>query len=200
MSEDDDWWSRRFRRRMPPFPGGWPFEDIDEAFKEMERQFEEIMKRAPKDLVRERTLPDGSKFREWGPFVYGYSVTIGPDGKPEIREFGNIKPELGPGVGRPRIDVKNEREPLIDVTSTNGDVKIIAELPGVEKTDIKLTATEDSLTISVDNPRHRYFKEVRLPAKVDSQKARSSYKNGILEVSLPKKEKEKPKGESLKIE
>jgi len=197
---EDDWWSRWFRRRMPPFSGGWPFEDIDEAFKEMERQFEEIMKRVPKDLVRERTLPDGSKSREWGPFVYGYSVTIGPDGRPQIREFGNIKPELGPGVGKPRIDVKNEREPLIDVTSSNGDVKVIAEIPGVEKVDIKLTATEDTLTISVDNPRRRYYKEVRLPAKVDPQKAKSSYKNGILEVNLPKKEKEKPKGESLKIE
>jgi HSP20 family protein len=166
----------------------------------MERQFDEIMKRAPKDLVRERTLPDGSKSREWGPFVYGYSVTIGPDGKPQVREFGNIRPELGPGVGRPRIDFKNEREPLIDVTSTNGDVKVIAELPGVEKIDIKLTATEDALTISVDNPKHRYFKEVKLPAKVDPQRAKSSYKNGILEVNIPKKEKEKPKGEPLKIE
>nr|MDO8135741.1 Hsp20/alpha crystallin family protein [Candidatus Njordarchaeum guaymaensis] len=101
---------------------------------------------------------------------------------------------------KPRIDVRNEREPLIDVTSTNGDVKVIAELPGVEKTDIKLTATEDTLTVSVDNPRRRYFKEVKLPAKVEPQKAKSSYKNGILEVNLPKREKEKPEGESLKIE
>jgi HSP20 family protein len=197
---EDDWWSSWFRRRRSPFSGDWPFEDIDEAFKEMQKQFEEIMKRVPKDLIRERTLPDGSKSREWGPFVYGYSVTIGPDGKPQVREFGNIKPELRPGVGRPRIDVKNEREPLIDVTSANGDIKVIAEIPGVEKSDIKLTATEDTLTISVDNPRRKYFKEVRLPARVDPTKAKSSYKNGILEVNLTKKEKEKPKGESLKIE
>lgn len=28
---------------------------------------------------------------EMGPFVYGYSMTIGPDGKPKVREFGNIR-------------------------------------------------------------------------------------------------------------
>lgn len=46
----------------------------------------------PRDIVRLRRLTDGSVKREYGPFVYGYSVKIGLDGKPIIREFGNIKP------------------------------------------------------------------------------------------------------------
>ena len=37
-------------------------------------------------------LKEGGKVREVGPIVYGYSMTIGPDGKPRIREFGNVKP------------------------------------------------------------------------------------------------------------
>ena len=196
-----EWFSRRAKRRWPFFRG-WYSEDIDEMIEEMERMMEEEFKdisgRVPKDLVRERKLPDGSNIKEWGPFVYGYSMTIGPDGKPQVREFGNIKP--GGKLGRPELQIKEEREPLIETLTTNGEVKVIAELPGVEKDDIKLNGTETTLLISVDIPSHKYFKEVDLPAKVDPKKARSTYKNGILEVTLPKKEEGKPQGEPINIE
>jgi len=199
MSEKD-WWSRWFKKRQPFFRGSlW---DIDEAFKEMEemmaKEFEELSKRAPEDLLRERTLPDGTKMKSWGPFVYGYSVTVGPDGKPKVREFGNFKAETR--MGKPYMDVKEKREPLADVINTDGEVRVIVELPGVEKKDIKLSGTEDKLTISVDTPERKYFKEVELPAKVDSKKVTSKYKNGVLDVTVPKKKEEKPKGETIKIE
>ena len=198
MSEDE-WWPRWLSRRRRPFFRGWFFEDVDEVFREMEREFSELLKKAPRDYVRERVLPDGSKVEEWGPFVYGHSIKIGPDGKPEIREFGNIRPEAGPGIGKPRIDIKEEREPLVDVITTDGEVKVLAELPGVEKNDIKLHGTEETLTISVDMPQRKYYKEVELPAKVDPQRAKSSYKNGVLEVTLARREA-KPKGEPIKVE
>jgi len=198
MSWDEDYpdWFRR--RRRFPFFRSWLFEDIDEMFREFERMIEremkEITSRIPKEYVRERKLPDGSIVREWGPFVYGYSITIGPDGKPQIREFGNVQPtRFGPRI-------KEEREPLVDVYTTNGEVKVIAELPGVNKEDIQLHGTEDTLTISVDTPERKYYKEVNLPAKVDPKGAKTSYKNGVLEVTLPKKEDKKPKGEPIKIE
>ena len=201
-----EWFRRRMRRS--PFFRSWFFGDIEEMMKDieemMEREFKEFTTRLPKDYVRERKLPDGTTVREWGPFVYGYSMTIGPDGKPKIREFGNVKPTLKPeafGIARPRLDVREEREPLVDVISTDGEVKVIAELPGVEKEDIKLQGTENTLTISVDTPQRKYFKEVELPAKVKIKKAKTSYKNGVLEVTLPKIEEEKkPKGEPIKIE
>lgn len=200
MSEE--WWRRWFRRRRRwPFFRGWFFEEMDEFFREMmediEREFEELSKMVPKELVRERILPDGTSIREFGPFVYGYSVTIGPDGRPKIREFGNIR--FGAEPGRPRVSVSDRREPLVDVILTDGEVRVVAELPGVEKEDIKLYGTETTLTISVDTPERKYYKEVDLPAKVDPSKAKSSYKNGVLEVILPKRE-EKPKGEPIKID
>jgi len=202
MPEFDEFWDRWFRRRRSPFSSF--FDEIEEMFREMERmferEFEDFSKRVPKDLVRERVLPDGTKVHEWGPFVYGYSITIGPDGKPEIREFGNIKPSVGRRFGRPSISIREEREPLVDVINTNGEIKVIAELPGVEKKDIKLHGTETSLTISVDTPQRKYYKEVELPEKVDPKQAKSTYKNGVLEVTLPKKKEEKPKGEPIKIE
>jgi HSP20 family protein len=201
VSEEEDRWSRWFRRRRWPFFGS-DLLDIDETFREMQemitKEFEELSKRAPKDLLRERTLQDGTKVKSWGPFVYGYSVTVGPDGKPKVREFGNVKTETR--MGKPYIDVKEKREPLADVMTDDGIVRVIIELPGVEKKDIKLSGTEEKLTISVDTTNRKYFKEVELPAKVEIKKAASKYKNGVLDVTIPKKKGEEPEGEPINIE
>jgi HSP20 family protein len=194
---EEDRWSKR----------GWPFfrgglGNIDRAFREMEemmaKQFEELSRSAPETLIREQTLPDGTKTKSWGPFVYGYSMTLGPDGKPKVREFGNIKPKAG--MRRSKIDVKEKREPLADVIPGDGEIRVIVELPGVEKTDIKLSGTDNKLTISVDTPERKYFKEVELPCKVDVKKATSKYKNGVLDITIPKKEEEETKSETIEIE
>jgi len=208
MAEDDlpEWF--RKRRGRSPFFGNWFFSDIGEMMKEMEemmeREFSQLKNRIPEDLKRERKLPDGSTSAEWGPFVYGYSMTIGPDGKPKIREFGNVKHSMDPekcGINRPCLDVKGEREPLVDIIDTDGEIKVIVELPGVEKEDIKLSGAEDQLTISVDTPQRKYFKEIEMSTKIDPKKAKSSYKNGVLEVTVSKSgEKKKPSGEQIKIE
>jgi HSP20 family protein len=197
MSSDDEdypeWFKRRRRTSEDPF-----FGDIDRMFREMEKMMEEEFKnfteKVPKDYVKERKLPDGSTVKEWGPFVYGYSMKIGPDGKPEIRQFGNLKKSLkGP-------EVKEEREPLVDIIETNHEIRVVVELPGVEKGDIKLHGTEDSLTISVNTPHYKYYKEVNLPAKVKVKESKSSYKNGVLEVVFPKAEApKKPEGEPIDI-
>jgi len=194
-SDDEDYpeWSRK-RRVKEPF-----FSDIDDMFREMEKMMDEELKnfteKVPKEYVKERKLPDGSTVKELGPFVYGYSMKIGPDGKPEIQEFGNIKKGL---KGSPQV--KDEREPLVDIVETNGEIHVVVELPGVEKGDIRLHGTEDSLTISVDTAQYKYYKEVELPVKVKVREAKSGYKNGVLEVVLPKVELEtKPKGEPIDI-
>ena len=199
---EEDWRPRRPRRRRWPFFGGNFFGDPDEIFRDMEEmmetEFRELFKRVPKNLTRERTLPDGSKVKSLGPFVYGYSVTMGSDGKPQIREFGNIKPETR--RGSPRLDIKEKREPLADVMTTDGEIRVIVELPGVDKKDIKLHGTENKLTISVDAAQRKFYKEVNLPANVDPKEAKSTYKNGVLEVTLQKRKKEKPKGEAINIQ
>ncbi|RMF32472.1 MAG: Hsp20/alpha crystallin family protein [Candidatus Nitrosothermus koennekii] len=187
-------WEEWFKKRMRPFTGPW-FYEIEKAFEEMEKMFEESMKemeKMPKELVRETKLPDGTIKREWGPFVYGYSVTIGPDGKPRIREFGNVKPGLG------RFALSEEREPLVDIIEDNETVKILAEIPGVDKKDIKVNATERSVSIRCETPERKYRKEIELPVEVDVSSAKSSYKNGILEITFKKKKRES--GVDIKIE
>jgi HSP20 family protein len=187
-----EWFKKRKNSSKDPF-----FGDIDNMFREMEKMMEEEFKnfsdKVPKEYVKERKMPDGSTVKELGPFVYGYSMKIGPDGKPEIQEFGNLKKSLkGP-------EVKEEREPLVDVVESGNEIRVVVELPGVEKTDIKLHGTEDSLTISVDTAKSKYFKELDLPSKVRIREAKSTYKNGVLEVVIPKAEPSNPKGEPLSI-
>lgn len=202
MSSNDDsypdWTKRRRRGPFDVFDRDPFFGDIDNVFREMEKMMEEEFKtftgKVPKDYVKERKLPDGSTVKEFGPFVYGYSMKIGPDGKPEIQEFGNIKKSL---KGLPQV--KEEREPLVDVVETNSEIRVVVELPGVEKSDIRLHGTEDSLEISVDTPHYKYGKEVTLPSKVKVKEAKSTYKNGVLEVILPKVETSNPKGEPIDI-
>jgi HSP20 family protein len=200
-----EWFKKRKRRN--PFFGNWFFGDIENMMRDMEqmmeREFDEFKTRIPEDLKRERKLPDGSIIPEWGPFVYGYSMTIGPDGKPKIREFGNIKPSSDPEscrLDQPCLDVKQEREPLVDIVDTDGEIKVIVELPGVEKESIKLSGTENRLTISVDDPERKYYKEIDIPTKVDPKKAKTSYKNGVLETTFPKSEEKKRGREEIKVE
>ena len=195
MSSDNDNypdWQRK-RRSKDPF-----FGDIDDVFREMEKMMDEELKNftenVPKEYVKERKLPDGSTVKELGPFVYGYSMKIGPDGKPEIQEFGNIKKGL---KGPPQV--KEEREPLVDIVNEDDKIHVVVELPGVEKSDIKLHGTEDSITISVDTPQSKYYKDVELPVKVRVREANSTYKNGVLEVVLPKADQDKPEGQPIGI-
>ena len=184
-NDDDNEWPMRRRRGSPFDPWGYP--DIDEMMREMERafsqQFKDFEKELPKNLVRESRTPDGGVKKEIGPFVYGYSVTIGPDGKPVVREFGNVRS----GEDRPSKAIQDKREPLVDVISSGTDVRVIAEMPGVNKEDINVTVNEKAMTISVDREDRGYYKRLELQGIVDPKGARSTYNNGILEVTIPLK-------------
>jgi HSP20 family protein len=197
LSWDEEFW--RWFRRRPRFTFF-----SDRFFEEMDRMMEAMLKEVanwvPRDMVRERKLPDGSTIREMGPIVYGYSMKVGPDGRPIIREFGNLKPSTGRlGPGEPRIQVAEKREPLVDIMDEGETIKIIAEVPGVEKQDIQVNCSERSMTISVDTPERKYYKELELPADVDPETSRASYKNGVLEV-IVRKTRPRVKGREVKID
>jgi HSP20 family protein len=196
-NDDDDEWPYR-RRRGSPF-GPWSFPDIDEMMKEMERafseQFKDLEKELPRNLVRESKTPDGGVKKEIGPIVYGYSLTIGPDGKPVVREFGNVRS----GEGKSWRAVQDKREPMVDVVSSPTEVRVIAEMPGVSKEDINVTVNERSMVISVEREDRGYYKELDLPGVVDPKGAKSTYNNGVLEVTIPLKSP-KEGGVKLRVE
>ena len=167
-------------------------EDLEREMAETIRQMKEDM---PEDMLRETRRPDGSVRREYGPFVYGYSIKIGPNGKPVIREFGNMKPGLRE---EQPLSLYDRREPLVDVIEDDDFIRVLAELPGVEKQDIRLQATAQGLTIQVDNADRKYFKELTFPVDIDRSTAKSTYRNGVLEITFRKKRDDH--GMSINIE
>jgi HSP20 family protein len=175
---------------------------LNEYDRIFERMFREMAGAIPKEQVRERRLSDGSVTREWGPFVYGYSMSVSPDGKPVIREFGNVKRSKKPtmfGFEQPGLEPKAAREPLIDVIDEPGQVRVVAEVPGVEKSEIKTIVSDTALTIKVDAGRQKYYREVELPEIVDPDSSKASYNNGVLEVKL-RKLSPRTRGKEINIE
>jgi HSP20 family protein len=174
------------------------FRGFDEMRQEMEREFQGMEERIPKDLVREYTTPEGAKVREVGPMVYGYSMTVGPDGKPRIREFGNVKPSRFGFGGFSRPEISGETEPLIDVTTTDKEVKVVVEMPGVSKDKIKVNAYDNTVEVKSEDPQRKYHRTIEIPPETDIETAKSTYNNGILEITF--KKKEQAKGKTIKVE
>jgi HSP20 family protein len=88
---------------------------------------------------------------------------------------------------------------LIDTIEQKDSYEVVAELPGVEKKDIKLHATEDSLEIRTENEK-RFFKEIPFDMPVKPETAKATYKNGVLSVRITKKEGEKKKKTAISLE
>jgi HSP20 family protein len=180
------------------------FRSFDDMHKEMDRMFNvfnDLSTNAPKELVREYETSEGGKVREVGPIVYGYSMTIGSDGKPHVKEFGNVKTgkNIGQYINNPTIS--SEREPLSDLNTTENEVKVVLEMPGIKKEDIKINAYDEKVEIkTAENAQRKYHKILDLPKQADLETARSTYNNGILEVTFDKKKEQKPKGKEIKIE
>ena len=104
--------------------------------------------------------------------------------------------------------------PKIEVLQHNDDLSVRADLPGLKKDEVKVELTKEALTISGERKEEKedksktyyrierrygsFERSVALPSAVDAGKAKASYKDGILEISLPKKPE--VKGKSIKIE
>jgi HSP20 family protein len=146
----------------------WPFDfDIDDEIERIERMLERHFKHFEE-------LPELSE-----PFIYGFSMRMGPDGIPQISQFGNTTRGFKP---------TEEREPLTDVVEHDHDVSVTIEVPGVERNDINLTTTQSTLTVDVDTPQRRYHRVVDLPCEIKPDTATATYKNGVLDVVMEKAE------------
>ncbi len=117
-----------------------------------------------------------------GPDVktYGYTMWQGPDGVRHVKEFGNTGSRMG------AIGPSGVKEPFTDVSEEDDVVRIVAEIPGVQKQDIGLTCNSNVLSIKVSTPGREFEKDLALPCDVDVDSARAEYNNGLLEVTVDK--------------
>ena len=165
------------RRRKSLFDdifGADPFEDvegmIDHMLNEMGISMDELSKQ---------------------PFVYGFSVSQRPGEEPEIREFCNLPPEAVSGKTEGNQMYIGERKPLVDVFDTEDSVHVVAEMPGIEKEDIQLDATDSAVELKATHGERKYSEYIELPVKIDPDSAKATYLNGVLEVIFERRDSEK---------
>jgi HSP20 family protein len=177
MSRD---WDIGFGRKM--------FENIDREFAEAEemlnRMFRTIRETSPSEMVSQ------------GPY-YWYQITVGRDGKPHVREFGNVKPS-----SRGLVEQSGVREPLVDtvVDEKENTLTITAEMPGVTKQDIKVNVGEEYLSIHAEKGEKKYHTDIPINVTLDDTSAKAIYANGILELKIKLKARPKPKAREVKVE
>ena len=104
--------------------------------------------------------------------------------------------------------------PDVDIIEHDDQIVLKAEMPGVEKKDIDISVTQNSVTIKgatsheekeekgdyyrCEIARGSYARTMSLPADVDETKSKASYKDGVLQLTLPKLQKSKR--HSIKVE
>lgn len=138
------------------------------------------LKEAGGELKKEGEV-DLSHLRKGMKAVYGFSVRNMESGKPVVEQFGNIikKTPKGPTI-------EEERVPITDIFDEKDEVRVCAEMPGLNEGDIKLDLRDDILEIAAQTGDRKYRKELLLPVKAKTKKMTSAYRNGILEIRIKK--------------
>jgi len=143
-------------------------EELDKYFEELEKDLQ--------DTVR-RTLGEGRQFTN--PFVGGFAMKMGPDG-PSLQFFGDNP-----------IKRDGFRAPLTEqvVDDKTGTLRIVLDLPGVDKENIGVSATERTVVVQAEQATRRYRSELELKAEVDPDSGKAEYKNGVLEIVFSLRDK-----------
>jgi HSP20 family protein len=163
--------------------------DINREFAEAEemlnRMFRTIHEISPSDVAAN------------SPYYYGYQITIGPDGKPHVREFGNVRPSA-----KGLIEQAGVRQPLVDtaINEKENTLRITAEMPGVNKEDVKVNIADQYVTIHAEKGEKKYHTDIPVDVELDDTSAKASYSNGILELKIKLKHALKSKAREVKVE
>lgn len=112
--------------------------------------------------------------------VYGFNVKMGIGGEPIVNKFGNIThTDKGPVV-------EEVREPLVDIFDEKGEILLVVEIPGADEDKIKTELEGDILNVSAEGKDRKYAKEILLKSPVNKEGMKHTFKNGVLEIHLPK--------------
>ena len=160
----------------------WRFGRFGSIFEDMDKEFartEETMNRMFRNMLEGLSIQDNPSS-----YYYGYQITVGPDGKPHIKEFGNVKPSV-----RGLVKHNETKEALVDysVDKKNNQIIITAEMPGVSKEAIKISITPKNVSIHAEKGEKRYHNDIPIDVELEDTSAKASYTNGILELKVKTK-------------
>ena len=158
--------------KVEPTKAVSPFHDMEKRFEGMERRFEDFLRR---------------------PF--------------------SLLPSWMPRMKMPEIE---EVSPSVDILTEGDNVVVKAELPGMKKEDIDVSLTKDTISISGEKKKEEkiekkdyyslersygsFKRSFSLPSEVQTEKASAKFKDGVLEIRIPKTEEAKKKEKKVIIE
>lgn len=140
-----------------------------------------------------------------------------------FRELEEVSDRLNRMFARPATRTANAKEtmtvadwtPAVDISESEGEYQIKAEIPDVKKEDVKVTLEDGVLTIQGERKQekeeegkkyHRiersygsFVRTFSLPDVIDEDKVKAEFKDGVLNLHLPKSEKAKPKAIEVKV-
>ncbi len=140
-----------------------------------------------------------------------------------FRELEDMSERLNRMFSRPAVTTKNGKEsltvadwiPTVDISETDGEYVIKAELPDVKKEDVKITLEDGVLTLTGERRQEKEEKSTKyhrversygsfvrsfsLPDLIDETKVKAEYRDGMLNLHLPKSEKAKPRAIEVKV-
>ncbi len=150
--------------------------DLRDMLDEMDKYFEGFQKEI-EDALKNSVFGADRMAR---PFIAGLSFNLGPEGKPSVQTFGNDS-----------ISGDGFRSPINEqvVDQKNGVLRLIMEMPGVEKEDIKVEATEETAVVTAERADRKYRAELELRSPVRPESGKAEYKNGMLEILFSLKDK-----------
>jgi HSP20 family protein len=112
--------------------------------------------------------------------------------------------------------LEGEWAPSIDVAETDEEIVVTAELPGIKQDDVDITIADDVLTLKGEKKEEKEVKKkdyhriersygsfqrsISLPTGVKAGEAKAKYKDGVLQVTIPKAEETKPKQIKINVE
>jgi len=138
-----------------------------------------------------------------------------------LDEFQNLRKEMDKRFNRFYRSVAEDSEgvcecyPMVDIEETKDDFTIYAELPGVSKDNVKINMADDTLKISgeikepekkeerkfhrIERSYGKFQRSFSLPMQIQSDKVKAYFKDGILTITMPKKEEVKQKEISISV-
>ena len=163
---------------------------FDDAFRDVDAFYRKLAERMFRQMEEiDKAVRSGRLQGEWD---------VRPIEKPGVRGYvAQGRFQLGEPLRFPKQALDETREPLTDIFEDEDHVKLYVELPGVEKDDIQLNTTDAHAEIKAKN----FYKTIALPIRnVEFEKATANYKNGVLEVIIPKRKTVSEKKKTIKIE
>jgi len=156
-------------------------------------------------MLLERWQPRVQSLTRWDPFAEMADLR---------REMDHIFGEFFGRTPSSMAATEAMWSPLVDIHETKDSFLLMAELPGVKQEDVEVSVEGDTLTLKGERKREaevkedqyhriersygRFERSILLPPVVDPNRVKATYRDGVLEVQLPKKEEAKPK--AVKIE